>query len=75
MSPVANCDFNHNCQHGNATTAKVVVKQEYILQTTFHGAFPKQTGFYGPNEARGLIPIVGLIIMLISETRPLPKCS
>ena len=26
---------------------------------TFHGAFPKQTGFYGPNEARGLIAIVG----------------
>ena len=39
----------------------------------FHGAFPKQTGFYGPNEARGLIAIV--IIMLSSETRPLPKCS
>ena len=38
---------------------------------TFHGAFPKQTGFYGPNG--GLISIV--IITLSSEMRPLPKCS
>ena len=39
----------------------------------FYGAFPKQRGFYDPNEARGLIAIV--IIMLSSETQPLPKCS
>ena len=44
-----------------------------IITTTFLGAFPNKTGYYGPNEAPGLIAI--LIIMLNTVTLPLPPCS
>ena len=47
MKSVANCDFNHNVEHGSASTAKVsptMFQNRYkTLQTTFHSAFPKQT--------------------------------
>ena len=55
MRPLANCDFNHTFAHGDPTgpqnVAQNVVKQESLLKTTFFVALPKQTGFYGPNEA------------------------
>ena len=46
MRPVTNCYFNHNADHEGRplpTCACHVLKQEYLLQTTFVGAFPFQT--------------------------------
>ncbi len=39
---------------GGQTTPSILVVDPYrFFQTTFFGAFPKQTRLYGPNEARG----------------------
>ena len=76
MRPVAKCDFNHNVEHGNATTAKVQLtcyKTGIITSDDFCWCVSISDGGYGPNESPGLIAM--LIIMLNTETLPLPKCS
>ena len=49
MRPVANCNFNHNAEHGSATTANVYLPCSNT--GTFVGAFPFQT------EVRGALYI------------------
>ena len=42
MRPVANCDFNHNFEHGNATTAKATGRP-YVPAFSLSGTVPAFT--------------------------------